>query len=96
MNKPFALIAIVALSGCASQQLWYLNGQSEAQFRKAETVCQRYSQRFYNEYAANRTGYYAAKTDSYAAAAGAAVAQASIIQGAYNDCMEGHGFTQAD
>lgn len=95
--KGFLLVLALFVSGCATQQMWYLHGKTETELQATHSYCQSYADQFLNQQAMEQAGYAAGVNSSAAGAAlGLMFLQASHIQSVYERCMREHGFTKAE
>lgn len=85
---------LLFLIGCASQQMWNLNGQTQYDLDVAHGHCERFAWQFYNQQAMDQAAYSAQYAPG--AALGLAFAQGAAIKSIHKDCMAQRGFTPAN
>lgn len=93
------LVAIWALIGCATTDMWYLHGKSEAQLSAAHQECELYSGQYYQTQALSDAAYstgYSGSAGAMGALVGLFALNQSMVRDAYNRCMEHYGFTRAN
>jgi hypothetical protein len=96
MSKMAVLLTIALLSGCASNQQWYLNGQSEHAFRAADIQCWEYAQHSYAgaDYSLGGAAYNAGAAGMGGALMGLMAMNEAGKQALHDDCLVNMGFTK--
>lgn len=97
-NKYFLISSIVLLlTGCGGATQWYLNGNTEQQFRMDEAKCSAIASGNYQGQGAHYVGYGAGSGDSTLAGVGALLTALEYgdMMARYNNCMAQHGYTIA-
>jgi len=94
-----ALVSFTSLASCASQQMWYLNGKTEAQLSAASNECALYAQQAYAG-ASNSIGNAAYSVGAAGGAGlggviGLLLVNNTLIENTYEACMNNYGFVQA-
>lgn len=94
------IIFTLAATGCATQQMWYLHGKTEADLHAVNAACWNHVNQIYagSDTSLNQTAYNAgyAGGDAIGLFAGLALLNQSAKNSAHESCMNSYGFTKAN